>query len=279
MSPTLQIGPLTLPTSLLWILVATSAGLWLGQRLGRRAGVDVEPPAWMVLGVALVAARLAFVWPYRQAYLEAPLSIVDIRDGGWNAQAGLIAAWLCTFILLRPRPDLRKPLLVAVGLASAIWIVGQIALLMQPKAHTPLPELSLRSLDGQAVALDSFRGRPTVVNLWATWCPPCRREMPALQRAQASRPDTHFIFVNQGESAEQVHRYLRHSGLALRQVLLDPKGQASARFSQSALPTTLFFDAQGRLVDLRVGELSHATLMQRLDALHPSGQVSTPAAR
>ena len=110
-----------------------------------------------------------------------------------------------------------------------------------------------------------------MVNLWATWCPPCQREMPVLQKAQAARPDVHFVFVNQGESAQQVAAYLARSGLQLRNVLLDAKGDAGTALGHRALPTTLFFDAEGRLVDTRLGELSEASLAERLANLPPSG--------
>lgn len=108
-----------------------------------------------------------------------------------------------------------------------------------------------------------------VVNLWATWCAPCRREMPVLQQAQAARPEVHFVFLNQGESAERVLAFLGSQQLPLRNVLLDAHGQAGAQLGHRALPTTLFYDASGRLVDTRVGELSHATLAQRLEAMDP----------
>src|SRR5690606_40886240 len=63
--------------------------------------------------------------------------------------------------------------------------------------------LALTKLEGGEVRLPTFIGQPTVVNLWATWCPPCRREMPVLRDAQQRYPDIAFIFANQGESAEQ----------------------------------------------------------------------------
>jgi thiol-disulfide isomerase/thioredoxin len=115
------------------------------------------------------------------------------------------------------------------------------------------------------VRLDGFAGRPTVVNLWATWCPPCVREMPVLQQAQRAHSDVHFVFVNQGEPAERVRSWLSGRGLELRNVLIDGRGQAGAAFDQQGLPTTLFFDAEGRLVGRRIGELSSATLGEKLD--------------
>ena len=75
------------------------------------------------------------------------------------------------------------------------------------------------------------------------------------------------MFLNQGESAQQVAAYLRKSGLALQNVLLDGRGDAGAALGHRALPTTLFFDARSRLVDTRLGELSEASLAERLASL------------
>jgi thiol-disulfide isomerase/thioredoxin len=130
-----------------------------------------------------------------------------------------------------------------------------------------LPPLSLSSLEGRPVSLADFAGKPTVVNLWATWCPPCRREMPALQQAQATNPDVNIVFVNQGEEAATIAAFLDRQGLSLSNVLVDPQSSTGAALGHSALPTTLFFDAHGRLAGTRIGELSQATLTQRLASL------------
>jgi hypothetical protein len=91
--------------------------------------------------------------------------------------------------------------------------------------------------------------------------------MPLLQQAQAAHPGVNFVFVNQGESRDEVLRYLQGAGLTLGHVLLDARRATGAAFQESALPTTLFFDAQGRLNATRIGALSEATLAQRLQAL------------
>ena len=106
-----------------------------------------------------------------------------------------------------------------------------------------------------------------LVNLWATWCPPCVREMPVLLQAQMNHPEVNFVFINQGESAQRVQTWLGTRQLPSRNVLLDANQQALPAFKQKGLPTTLFFDAQGQLVDTRTGELSTATLAQRLQTL------------
>ncbi|MBN0545244.1 TlpA family protein disulfide reductase, partial [Pseudomonas aeruginosa] len=106
----------------------------------------------------------------------------------------------------------------------AFWLLGSLGLGIYERG-TRLPELSLRNAAGESVQLADFRGRPLVINLWASWCPPCRREMPVLQQAQAENPDVVFLFANQGESAETVRHFLQGENLRLDNLLFDNCGQ------------------------------------------------------
>lgn len=266
MTQTLALGPLTLPYSLLLVIAAVGLASFAGQRAARAAGVDVEPLLFRLFLAALVAARLAFVLQFQDAYLKAPLDILDIRDGGWTPLAGAAVALAYAVAAGMRRPALRRPLAAAVGTAAAVWLIGTTVLGMLSGDNARLPPVQAQALDGRVVALSDFRGKPTVVNLWATWCPPCRREMPVLQQAQAERPDVNFVFLNQGESAGKIRSFLAAQNLPLQNVLLDARGEVGAQLGHRALPTTLFIDAQGRLTDTRVGELSRATLAQRLAA-------------
>ena len=267
MNQTLQLGPMTFPSTLLLALAALALGFKAGSWMGRQAGIDVEPLLWRIVLVGAVAARLVFVIQFQDAYLKAPVDILDIRDGGWSPLAGFVVAAvyaIATGLRLTVR---RKPLGVALGTVALVWTLGTIALSATAGGGERLPALRLLSFDGRTVTLTDFQGKPTVVNLWATWCPPCRREMPVLQQAQADRPDVNFVFLNQGESASQVQAFLTAHKLPLGNVLFDSRGEAGAQLGHRALPTTLFFDAHGRMIDTRIGELSRATLNQRLAAI------------
>jgi thiol-disulfide isomerase/thioredoxin len=145
-----------------------------------------------------------------------------------------------------------------------LFVSGTAVLALQEPRGQPLPDLQFTTLQGQPVALRSFVGRPTVVNLWATWCAPCVREMPVFQQAQTQHPDVNFVFLNQGEDPARVARWLHAQQLDLRYALVDPQRQASARFQQQGYPTTLFFNARGEWVSSRTGELSAATLEEKL---------------
>lgn len=270
MTQTLALGPLVLSLPLLVGAAAFLLASYVGRRLGREHAVEVERHTLRTLLVGLAVARLAFVLQFHDAYLKAPLSILDIRDGGWHAASGLGAALAYAGVVLARRAALRKPLLAVLGTAAGAWLAATGLLPAGGSEDVRMPQLALAATDGTTVRLASFEGRPTVVNLWATWCPPCQREMPVLQAAQASRPDINFVFLNQGESLQQVAAYLAKSGLKLRHVLLDARGEAGVALGHSALPTTLFFDPTGRLVDTRVGELSEASLAERLANLPPS---------
>ena len=276
----LQLGPLALPLPPLVLALAATLGLAVGKRLGRSVGVDAEPALLRMFLLGLVASRLGFVWEWRAVYVHEPWSILDIRDGGWEAVAGFAAACLYGLVLLQRQPALRKPLMAASFALLVSWTAGEVAIAtLWGGSRQPMPALSLPALDGRSIALASIVGKPTVVNLWATWCPPCRREMPLLQQAQAAHPELNFVFVNQGETRDVIVRYLQGQGIVLHNVLIDSRKATGAAFNEQALPTTLFFDTQGRLVSTRVGALSEATLGQRLGAIQDATPGPAPGSR
>jgi len=159
-----------------------------------------------------------------------------------------------------------------------LWTAG--TLLTRPLGSDTLPSLMLTELDSGAVLAlpQAARGRPLVVNLWASWCGPCRQEMPVLAAAQQREGTVGFLFVNQGESAATVRAYLAAEKLVLREVLLDRGSTLGPAVGSRGLPTTLFYDARGRLVDAHVGVLNAASLEGRLRRLGsaPSAGVDGP---
>jgi len=262
-----QIGPFAVPFTLLLVLVAFGAAMVVARLLGRERAREVERLLWQAGVAGFVAARLAFVWQFRDSYLAAPLGMLDIRDGGWTPAAGLVGAALWVLARQWRGPLVRLPLWSALATGALVWGAGTLALEASTADGPRLPPLALVSLQGAPVTLSDFQGKPTVVNLWATWCPPCVREMPVLHQAQIDHPSVNFVFVNAGEPAQRVQGWLQGRQLPLRNVLLDPANQAARHFKAPGFPTTLFFDARGVLVSVRMGELSAATLRARLAAL------------
>lgn len=266
----INIGPLALPFGLLAFFGALMAGLAACKWRSRASPADAEPLYWIVILAGLAAARVVFIFQYAGEYLAAPLSIIDIRDGGFSAPAGIFAAVAMTAWLAWRHADRRWPLVWAVASATAVWLATVLGALALPSPRMPLPDIAVADIHGRSVPLAHFAGKPVVVNLWATWCPPCRREMPVLGAAQKQYPGVHFVFANQGEPAETVRGYLSQQAFQLDNVLLDGDRHFGRLFGSGALPTTLFFDAGGKLVEQRMGELSAATLTQKLEALQPS---------
>lgn len=121
--------------------------------------------------------------------------------------------------------------------------------------------------DNPGVLADYFDGRPLVVNLWASWCPPCVREMPMLEAAEQAHPDVRFVFINQREHADLVSQFLIEHGLELETVLRDHSGDFSAAVGAHVMPTTLFFDADADLMKRYYGEVDESTLQQGLSLI------------
>lgn len=267
----ISIGPF--PTQLMVMLLALAIAVAVGWHTARAAGeprIRVAPTLLDMLFVGLVAARIGFVLQWLPEYLADPWSIIRISDGGFSLWVGTLAGLALGAWRARKAKPLRRPLAMAAVAGLASWLLLAGALVLMQASALKLPTTELVSLDsGTPISLAQMSGQPTVVNLWATWCPPCRREMPVLAAAQAARSDVTFVLVNQGESEAEVRAYLEGEGLQLRNVLLDPFSSTLRDAGSRGLPTTLYFDAQGRLVDTHLGELSEATLLRSLQRFGP----------
>jgi thiol-disulfide isomerase/thioredoxin len=260
----LTLGPFSFSAGLLTTFAAVIAVLLVGNRLARVRKLDVDLWLWLVMGVALLAARLTYVTIYARLYAAAPLTILDIRDGGFNLTAGLCAGLAAAMLVGWRQRAARVPLLAGAGAGAGVFALAALLALAMPAPAVRLPDMQLARLEGGALPLASLAGKPVVVNLWASWCGPCRREMPVMRAAQLAHPGVTFIFVNQGETPEQIRAYLQSQNIALDNIVLDARPGLAKVLGSKALPATFFFDRKGVLTDRRVGELSAATLAQRL---------------
>jgi thiol-disulfide isomerase/thioredoxin len=118
---------------------------------------------------------------------------------------------------------------------------------------------------GKEVRLSDMKGKPTVVNFWATWCPPCRSEMPHFQEAYESLGDSvNFMMIDLGETQQTARQYADGEGFTFP-VYYDVTGDASGKYNISAIPTSIFIDAEGNITDTVIGAMNAGTLRRNID--------------
>jgi cytochrome c biogenesis protein CcmG/thiol:disulfide interchange protein DsbE len=130
-----------------------------------------------------------------------------------------------------------------------------------PLIGRPAPGFSLRPVGGgDPISLESLRGRPVVVNFWATWCIPCVQEHATLTRAARELGDqAHFLGVVYEDTEGPIAGFLRERGQSYPS-LLDPEGKTAIAFGVYGVPETYFIDGQGTIVSKFVGPLDPASL-------------------
>ena len=252
---------LYIATLVLLALVAPTLWFWRYRR------INIGPVLCAVITVGVVAARLAFVLTHLDVYTRAPLSMLDLYDGGLVEVVAMFAAFATAIEATHRSTVLRKPLALTLASAAGAWTLATILTPYFTSVPMQSPATVVRNLNGAPVNLATFRGTPLVINLWASWCPPCRREMPLLDNAQRKYVDVNFIFVNEGEQIPDIRRFLDAERLALRNVYADRLRQVGGATNSIGMPTTLFFNRKGELVARHVGEIDAASLAIALTSL------------
>jgi cytochrome c biogenesis protein CcmG/thiol:disulfide interchange protein DsbE len=136
-----------------------------------------------------------------------------------------------------------------------------------------LPPLTLPCLGpGPDVSLDRLTGHPTLVNLWATWCGPCREEMPLLQAAHARHGEqVRFLGLDVQDDPEAARWFLDELGIGYPHAV-DADGELLRELGARGLPVTLAVDADGRVIDRALGQLTAEELQRLIDTLLGSGK-------
>lgn len=142
------------------------------------------------------------------------------------------------------------------------------ATLAAPLPDHPAPNFTLASLDGSAVTLSELKGSVTLINIWATWCPPCRAEMPVIQATYERYRDQGFtvLAVDLQEDPATVDAYMRRYGLTFP-ALLDRDGKVSVTYRSSALPSSYFVDRKGVIRAVYRGPMPRSVLAGTVEQL------------
>lgn len=174
----------------------------------------------------------------------------------------------------------RQLITIAVLAFSIVWTlysrvpeIGTQALQMQasPRAGFLAPEFSLGLLAGGDVTLSKLRGKPVVINVWASWCPPCRAEMPALEKAYRIYKEMGVVVIGVNttyqDSKTDAAAFIQEFGLTFP-IALDMDGTMSKNYLITGLPTTFFVDSRGVIRNVIVGgPMSEAVIQTNIEPL------------
>ena len=193
----------------------------------------------------------------RKVWAAAIVALVLLGAGAWYgfAPRDPMAAGVAECRASQPVAERLKPL-----------ARGEVAAVGVSQAPKPPPAISFAGPDGQAMSLASFKGKTILVNLWATWCVPCREEMPALDRLQAELggPDFQVVAINvDTRNSEKPKAWLQENGIRNLAYHADPEGKLLQVLQKSGhvvgLPTTFVVDASGCEVALLKGPAEWAS--------------------
>ena len=168
-------------------------------------------------------------------------------------------------------------LIALAGLLGAGWIyvsrettaAGPTTLSTAPHVGNLAPDFTLQTIDGRTVTLSDYTAgnTPVVLNFWATWCPPCRIEMPYFESTAGLYGDQVAILgLNQAESAEVITAYARENAFTYP-LLVDEDMKVNNLYGVLNLPTTIFIDKNGIVREVLIGTISRAVLGDRIEQL------------
>ena len=165
---------------------------------------------------------------------------------------------------------------LAAGLAALCLALPAAAADLPPLSHSltpqapkPAPALALPDLDGKVHDLAALKGKVVLINFWATWCPPCRREMPSMERLQQALAGESFVVlaVDVGEDVDTIEAFTSQlDAIPTFPILLDTRSRTMQAWKVAGLPTTYLVDQRGRVVASAIGgrEFDHPDIVRAI---------------
>jgi cytochrome c biogenesis protein CcmG/thiol:disulfide interchange protein DsbE len=154
--------------------------------------------------------------------------------------------------------------LVAAGVGVAVSSSGpDVVDALVERSHEPAPAFALPEVldPGRTMRLASFRGKPLVLNFWASWCYPCQAEMPLLEAVYRSeRGAVQFVGVDTDDSRAAAAKFMHRTHVTYLSLFMPRRGAVSASYQLVGLPITVFISSDGRVLGRHIGPLNRATL-------------------
>ena len=261
----IQLGPLVLGWDRFAAIVSVLAFVLVAEVIAR---VSRQPALGTWAGQAVlwgfIGARLGHVVQFPQVFLAEPWLVVAIWQGGFSLLGAALGVGVVTAVAWQ-RGLSFVPAFGALWVGGVLWFALTLDIGARPE--TAAPDLTLEMVSGAEFAFADAPLLPMVVNLWATWCPPCRRELPMLADVAAQTEGVTFLLASQGEALSTVTAHLNNAGISPTHMALDPAGALARHYGTIGLPVTLFLGADGMLAHVHVGEISRAVLLREITAL------------
>jgi thiol-disulfide isomerase/thioredoxin len=290
----LALGPFVIPGYVAHAAIAlapafAAAALWTWRDgEARKSVVDLLSTALLVF---VLLWKLGPLYSSPALVLDEPRLLLLGRGGAAGVGVGTLGALVYVFATLVRRGTASRRVIssLAVFAVVAAGLYGGVALITGDRTggiasgggggRPAAPEFSLERLDGGEFSLTEARGRPVVLNFWATWCGPCHVETPVKKRLASELGDrVHFVGVNLTTSEAgvgEVRRYAEELDIDYP-IVLDERGEVQQRYGVRGTPTTYIVDARGRVVHRFMGAMSYADMMRRLTVLlDASGEPSS----
>ncbi len=260
----ISIGPLLLAGDRLAAAIGIAVFTFVTAVIAARVDSRIGRWSMHALVGGFIAARLGHVIEYATNFAAEPWRVFAVWQGGFSWIWGAAAVIAITLYHLR---TVRLNLWAAFALAVSLVAWNTAYQLTSATATTPLPSISLKQLNGGSVKLERFKGKPLVINLWATWCPPCRDEMPMMAEVAAATDKVTFLFINHAEMPATIKAFLDSENIKIEHVLLDPNSQIAGHYKTRGLPMTLFIGADGLSRVTYFGEVSREALSKYVSRL------------
>ena len=166
---------------------------------------------------------------------------------------------------------MRRAVPIALALAMvAVIVVEVLTANSNGTEGKPAPALPVEVLQPPRVTLADLRGHPALINFWASWCDPCRKEAPELERLYRSMPGgAGLVGVDYTDQEDGARSFIRSYGWTFP-ILSDPNGVYGARYGFSGLPTTVVIDAKGRIVETLRGPQTASDFRRALESARRS---------
>ena len=286
----IAVGPVLLSTTVLLLAASLALAIWLSGRLAARLRLDAAAARRLAEGSAvagILGARAGFVLLLWEAYADAPWTALYLWQPGYLPVAGLVLALAYALWHLRSRIATHRlrygrAVTSAFAFSATLLVACVVALGSLSDARTvdpgeAVPDFVLEDISGARVRYADLRGGPVVLNFWATWCAPCRREMPLLETAHRTYGPRGLaiVGVTVDEPAETVRQFADSTGVtyplwvdaAEAREGVDRAAEVHARLGGVGFPMTLFVGRDGIVRSRHIGELSGAYLKRQIDGI------------